>query len=233
MAFVMVLSYSRAVFLRFFLDAQMANFLRSRHVAAFETWNDLPRVLLYDNLKSAVIERQGEAIRFHPTLLALAAHYRFEPRPVAVARGNEKGRVERAIRSIRDAFFAARAWCDLADLNAQAAAWCAGQAAARGENFGSITAALLGLLDSYGASELIAAIDEALAREVPHPHALSLGPATATRATRSANGWARRPSPAISPIRRCSLGTPCWVPALATGSMRSPAPMATMPCAIA
>jgi hypothetical protein len=46
----------------------------------------------------------------YPTLLALAAHYRFEPRPVAVARGNEKGRVERAIRSIRDAFFAARAW---------------------------------------------------------------------------------------------------------------------------
>jgi hypothetical protein len=88
-------------------------------------------VLLYDNLKSAVIERQGGAIGFHPTLLALAAHYRFELRSVAVARGNEKGRVERAIRSIRDAFFAARAWQDLADLNAQVAAWCEGQAAAR------------------------------------------------------------------------------------------------------
>ncbi len=67
-----------------------------------QTWGGLPRVLLYDNLKSAVLERQGDAIRFHPTLLALAAHYRFEPRPVAVARGNEKGRVERAIRYIRD-----------------------------------------------------------------------------------------------------------------------------------
>jgi transposase len=89
MAFVMVLSYSRQIFLRFYLDARMSNFLRG-HVAAFEAWNGLPRVLLYDNLKSAVLERQGEAIRFHPTLLALAAHYRFEPRPVAVARGNEK-----------------------------------------------------------------------------------------------------------------------------------------------
>jgi hypothetical protein len=39
-----------------------------------------------------VLERQGDAIRFHPTLLAFAAHYRFEPRPVAVARCNEKGR---------------------------------------------------------------------------------------------------------------------------------------------
>jgi hypothetical protein len=91
----------------------------------------LPRVLLYDNLKSAVLERQGEAIRFHPTLLALAAHYHFEPRPVAVARGNEKGRVERAIRYIRDNFFAARTWTDLDDLNAQAQAWCVGLAADR------------------------------------------------------------------------------------------------------
>ena len=130
MAFVMVLSFSRAIFLRFFLDARMANFLRG-HEAAFGSFKGLPRVLLYDNLKSAVLERQGDAIRFHPTLLEFAAHYRFEPRPVAVARGNEKGRVERAIRYIRDSFFAARQWRDLDDLNTQAAAWCLGQAAER------------------------------------------------------------------------------------------------------
>ena len=102
MAFVMVLSYSRQIFLRFFLDARMENFLRG-HVAAFTAWNGVPRVLLYDNLKSAVLERRGDAIRFHPTLLGFAGHYRYEPRPVAVARGNEKGRVERAIRYVRDA----------------------------------------------------------------------------------------------------------------------------------
>jgi len=130
MAFVMVLSFSRMIFLRFFLDARMASFLRA-HEAAFCAWGGVPRVLLYDNLKSAVLERQAEAIRFHPTLLELAAHYRFEPRPVAVARGNEKGRVERAIRYVRDSFFAARTWHDLDDLNAQATAWCQGQAADR------------------------------------------------------------------------------------------------------
>ena len=73
-----------------------------------------------------MLERQGDAIRFHPTLLELAGHYRFEPRPVAVARGNEKGRVERAIRYIRNAFFAGRTFADLTDLNAQADAWCRG-----------------------------------------------------------------------------------------------------------
>jgi hypothetical protein len=130
MAFVMVLSYSRQIFLRFFLDARMENFLRG-HLGAFHHWQGLPRVLLYDNLKSAVLERQGDAIRFHPTLLEFAGHHCFEPRPVAVARGNEKGRVERAIRYTRDAFFAARIFSDLADLNAQAEAWCVGQAADR------------------------------------------------------------------------------------------------------
>lgn len=130
MAFVMVLSYSRQIFLRFFLDARLESFLRG-HVGAFTAWQGCPRVLLYDNLKSAVLERQADAIRFHPTLLAFAAHYHYEPRPVAVARGNEKGRVERAVRYVRDGFFAARQFADVDDLNAQAAAWCAGAAADR------------------------------------------------------------------------------------------------------
>lgn len=130
MAFVIVLSWSRQIFLRFYLNQRMESFLRG-HVAAFDAWGALPRVLLYDNLKSAVLERRDDAIRFHPTLLALSAHYRFEPRPVAVARGNEKGRVERAIRYIRDSFFAGRQWSDIEDLNAQADAWCTGTAANR------------------------------------------------------------------------------------------------------
>jgi hypothetical protein len=98
---------------------------------AFAAWNGVPRVLLYDNLKSAVLERRGEAIRFHPTLLGFAGHYRYEPRPVAIGRGNEKGRVERAIRYVRDAFFAARSFAGLNDLNAQADDWCNGPAADR------------------------------------------------------------------------------------------------------
>jgi transposase len=130
MAFVMVLSHSRQIFLRFFLDARMESFLRG-HVGAFAAWGGAPRVLLYDNLKSAVLERRGDAIRFHPTLLGFAGQYRYEPRPVAIARGNEKGRVERAIRYVREAFFAARKFVDLDDLNAQAEAWCLGLAADR------------------------------------------------------------------------------------------------------
>jgi transposase len=129
-AFVMVLSYSRQVFVRFFLGASMPFFVRG-HVEAFGFFGGVPRVLLYDNLKSAVLERHGDAVRFNPKLLELAAHYHFEPRPVAVARGNEKGRVERAIRYIRDAFFAARPFTDLADLNRQAHEWATTRSAER------------------------------------------------------------------------------------------------------
>ena len=130
MAFVMVLSYSRRIFLRFFLDAHGATFIRG-HAEAFAAFGGCARVVLYDNLKSAVLERRGDAIRFNPVLLEFAGHYRYEPRPVAVARGNEKGRVERAIRYVRDSFFAARVFTDLDDLNAQARLWCEGAASDR------------------------------------------------------------------------------------------------------
>lgn len=130
LAFVMVLSYCRKIFLRFFLDARMPNFLRG-HVEAFEAFGGVPRTLIYDNLKSAVVERVGDAIRFHETLLALATHYRFGPRAAAPARGNEKGRVERAIRYIRDSFFAGRDVTDLGTLNAEADVWCRDVADAR------------------------------------------------------------------------------------------------------
>ncbi len=129
MGFVMVLSYSRKTFLRFYLDAQMPNFIRG-HVEAFEQLG-IARVLLYDNLKSAVLERRGDAIRYNPKLLELAGYYHFKPQPVAVARGNEKGRVERKIRHIRTNFFAARDFKDIDDLNAQADVWCNGLAAKR------------------------------------------------------------------------------------------------------
>ncbi len=162
MAFVMVLSYSRRIFRRFYLDARMENFRRG-HIAAFEAFGGVARVLLYDNVKSAVLERQGEAIRCHPTLLALAGHYRFEPRPVAVARGNETGRVERAIRYIRDHCFAARSVADLADLNPQADPWCRGPSADRpcpedrsrrvGEVFAEEQPRLIGLPDDPFATE--------------------------------------------------------------------------------
>jgi transposase len=120
--FVMTLSHSRALFLEFFFDQTQESFLRG-HVRAFSYFAGVPRVVLYDNLRSAVLERRGELVRFHPRLIELCAHYHFQARPCAPARGNEKGRVERAIRYIRESFFYGRVFTTLEDFNHKARVW--------------------------------------------------------------------------------------------------------------
>lgn len=129
-AFVMVLSWSRMPFVRFFYDQRMGSFLAG-HVAAFCFFGGVPWRCLYDNLKSAVTTRRGQAVQFNATLLELARHYRYEPRPVAPYRGNEKGRVERRIRHLRTSFWPERRYDDLADLNAQVRTWCLETAGSR------------------------------------------------------------------------------------------------------
>jgi transposase len=120
--FVMVLAHSRRVFACFVLDMKLEVFLWC-HVLAFEYFGGVPRHNLYDNLKSVVLEREGTVIRFNPRFLDFAGHYRFAPVPVGIRRGNEKGRVERAIRYLRESFFAGRRYRDLDDLNAQLSTW--------------------------------------------------------------------------------------------------------------
>ncbi|HEV3060011.1 MAG TPA: IS21 family transposase [Vicinamibacterales bacterium] len=121
--FVMVLSYSRAIWALFTLDQTLESFLRG-HVEAFhQGFLGVARTLVYDNLRSAVLERQGSAIRFHPRLLELAGHYHFAVRPCTPGRGNEKGKIERQIQYLRHAFFAARTFRDVDDLNGQFRRW--------------------------------------------------------------------------------------------------------------
>lgn len=121
-AFVLVLGYSRAIHAVFTLDQTLESFLRG-HVEAFTALGGCARTLIYDNLKSAVLDRQGSAIHFHPRLLELAGHYHFAPRPCTPARAHEKGKVERQIQYLRHAFFAARPFRDLDDLHAQFVEW--------------------------------------------------------------------------------------------------------------
>jgi transposase len=120
--FVMTLSWSRALYIEFFFDQTMESFLRG-HVHAFASFHGAVRVILYDNLKSVVLERHGSQIHFNPRMLELAGHYHFVPRPCQVRAGNQKGRVERAIRFVREAFWAARSFTTLEECNRQALRW--------------------------------------------------------------------------------------------------------------
>jgi len=120
--FVLTLSYSRALWLEFFFDQSLENFLLG-HVHAFSDWGGAPRSLETDNLRSVVLERRGDAIHFHPRFLELSAHYHFATRPCRPRAGWEKGRVERTIQYVRHSFFAARPFTTLTDFNRQALEW--------------------------------------------------------------------------------------------------------------
>lgn len=120
--FVMVLSFSRAMFVCFTFDQTTESFLRC-HIAAFKYLGGVPRKILYDNLKSVVLSRDLDSIQFNPNHLEFAGHYRFKPVACNVRSGWEKGRVERNIRYIRDSFFGGRSIRNLDDANCQALDW--------------------------------------------------------------------------------------------------------------
>jgi transposase len=105
--FVMVLAHSRAMWGEFVLDLSVHSLCRSL-VRASAALGGVPRQWLFDNPKTVVLERVGTAVRFHPTLLALCGAMRVEPRLCAVRRPEHKGKVERAIRYLRDRFLAGR-----------------------------------------------------------------------------------------------------------------------------
>jgi len=99
--FVMVLAWSRAMWAEFVFDLSVHSLLRSLSRAAI-FFGGCTRQWLFDNPKTVVLERHGEAIRFHPLLLELSGHYCVSLRLCAVRKANQKGRVERAIRYLRE-----------------------------------------------------------------------------------------------------------------------------------
>jgi transposase len=120
--FVMVLSWSRALFLDFSLDQRMETFCRM-HQRAFEFFQGIPRRVLYDNLKSVVLHHIGSTVQFNPTFLGFAGHYLFEPTAAPVRYPEAKGRAEAIIKYIRHAFFYGRTFSSLEDLRGQAVQW--------------------------------------------------------------------------------------------------------------
>jgi transposase len=105
--FVMVLSWSRAMWGEFCFDTTVHSLLRSL-VRGATYFGGTPRRWLFDNPKIVVLERHGRAYRFHPLLLDLASAMRVELRLCHPYRGNEKGRVERKIRFLRQRFLEGR-----------------------------------------------------------------------------------------------------------------------------
>lgn len=120
--FVMVLSWSRATFAKFTFDQKTDSLLRL-HEEGFKFFQGAPREILYDNMKSVVLERFKDKIRFNPQLIEFSGFYGFEPKACNPYRGNEKGRVERTIRYIREDFAVTASFTELNVLNQQLRVW--------------------------------------------------------------------------------------------------------------
>src|SRR5713101_5057943 len=121
--FGLVLGHSRFLFARYVLHQDLQTLLRC-HIQAFEAIGGVPIEILYDRMKTAVTGEDDQGhIAYNRSLLALAQHYRFQPRACRPYRSKTKGKVERPFSYIRQDFFLGRSFRHLEDLNAQLIDW--------------------------------------------------------------------------------------------------------------
>jgi len=121
--FVMVLCYSRLMYLEFTLSQTMEHFLAC-HQHAFDAFQGVPGKIMVDNLKSAVLKRlTGEAPVFNPRYLDFAHHYAFTITPCGLAKGHEKGRVENAVGYVKKNLLNGLDLPDFSTVNPAARLW--------------------------------------------------------------------------------------------------------------
>ena len=113
--FVFILSYSRYLFAHIFPRSSFEFFIEG-HLMAFAAIKGTARSLRYDNLKSVVLKRTPE-VQYNPRFLEFCRHYGIRIRLCNPARGNEKGRVERVIRTMKETFFTVQSTSCLKALN--------------------------------------------------------------------------------------------------------------------
>jgi hypothetical protein len=121
--FVMVLSWSRAIYVEFVARADEAPFLAC-HYHAVVAFGGIPRTCLYDNTKLVVLDRDGDGEPiWQRTFLDFCRRLGFTPRLCQPYRPRTKGRVERGIDYVKENFWPRARCTDLLDLNAQAQGW--------------------------------------------------------------------------------------------------------------
>jgi transposase len=122
--FAMVLGHSRYLWGQFVMHQDLGTVLRC-HMEAFEHFAGVPREILYDRMKTAVLGEAADerSIVYNDKLLKCGAHYGFVPRACQPYRAKTKGKIERPYRYIRADFFMARRFANLADMNRQLRHW--------------------------------------------------------------------------------------------------------------
>ena len=132
-ALLVVLGYSRLLWLRFFARQTMSVLVEGLE-SAFERFGGVPEELLFDQMRAVVLSddrASGGELILNAEFLRFAAHWGFAPRSCRAYRAQTKGKVERPIRYLRGSFFYGREFLNDADLNEQAERWLEGTANVR------------------------------------------------------------------------------------------------------
>lgn len=123
--FVMTLGFSRAIFCQLVFDQKIQTWL-SVHVAAFEFFGGVPRIIVPDNLKAAVI-RASFGVDGDPVLnrsyRELARHYGFRIDPTPARSPEKKGKVESSVKYVKRSFLATWDTVDIVEDQRQLTRW--------------------------------------------------------------------------------------------------------------
>ena len=120
--FSIVLGHSRYLWGHFVEHQDLQTLLRC-HMQAFEQLGGVPHEILYDRMKATVLGEIDRHIVYNTKLVSFARHYGFAPRACKPYRAKTKGKIERPYRYIRQDFFLARRFQNLADMNRQLRQW--------------------------------------------------------------------------------------------------------------
>lgn len=120
--FVMTLSHSRHQFVRFVFDQTTGTWLRC-HRLAFEAFGGVPRRVVLDNLKAAIIKAALHDPEVSRSYREFAEHYGFLISPCRPRTARHKGKVESGVRYVKRNFLAGRTFDDIHHVNAEVERW--------------------------------------------------------------------------------------------------------------
>ncbi|MDA1349666.1 MAG: IS21 family transposase [Chloroflexi bacterium] len=124
-AFLVVLGFSRVLWLQFFSRQRMQEVFEGLE-GAFTFFGGVPRELVFDQMKAVVIRderEEGGRVTENTEFVRFANHHGFRIRACRPYRARTKGKVERPIRYLRESFFYGRTFTSDSDLNHQARHW--------------------------------------------------------------------------------------------------------------
>ena len=98
--FVSVLGLSGYTYVHATASQKVEDFIRS-HVTAFEFYEGIPKILVPDNLKSAIISNNKKGIVFNENYAELSRYYNFAIEPARVRKPQDKAKAEQGVQGIQ------------------------------------------------------------------------------------------------------------------------------------